>query len=317
MNIFEKNKNSWLQSSKNIEFNNNILEADLENSRGIWIYNKLEINNLLLNKKLENSDGCFKYCLSREEDDEIMNKIFYKYSGPTIDIINIEECNMLSVDHHKYNETRNKTLSILNKYKLPPVNTHYGYMPETEQNSKFYRYMLNKSQRNYFTVGMLEIFEKFVNKYKVAKPKAWMLYFEDDVRPINVDEECDLTKLYNIPKDAELIRPYMGKNEKCDLGKAQYKISYGGGNNHAFYISVSGCIKILNYVRKYKWRFVCDIDLYKLGKECSGFPTGYDGWSFSATNYENEISNIVNEDEKISMYSIDKIIFNQTSNPCV
>jgi hypothetical protein len=75
--------------------------------------------------------------------------------------------------------------------------------------------MINKNQRNEYTIGMLEIFENFVNNRETEND--WLLYFEDDVRPINLDKSEDLTKLYNIPLDAELIRPYMGKNEICNL----------------------------------------------------------------------------------------------------
>jgi hypothetical protein len=45
---------------------------------------------------------------------------------------------------------------------------------------------------------------------------TWLLYLEDDVRPINVDKNDTLNILYNIPTDAELIRPYIGKNEKIN-----------------------------------------------------------------------------------------------------
>jgi len=69
----------------------------------------------------------------------------------------------------------------------------------------------------------------------------------------------------------------------------KYDISYSGGLNHAFYISVSGCKKVLNYAKKHKWKYVCDVDLYKLGKHCGGFPTGIDGWNLSNSKNNNDI----------------------------
>jgi hypothetical protein len=314
MNIFRKDKNSWFKSSKNVRFNNNILEAELKTINGDWKYNKIEIHPLLLNKELHNINGLFRYSLSGEESHAIMNQLFPIYNGPTIPCINISKCVILSVDIPKYNNTREETLQILNKYKLPPIHVHYGHTNETSPSSKFYEFMFNKNERNHFTLGMLEIFDNFVNN---SAHNEWLLFFEDDVRPINIDVNQDLTNLYNIPENAELIRPYIGKNEHCDIKNVNYKISYGGGNNHAFYISVSGCKKVLNYAKKYKWKYICDIDIYKLAKYCGGYPTGYDGWSLSSSNGSNDITEKLVENEKINMYQMSHCIFNQTSNPCV
>ena len=84
-----------------------------------------------------------------------------------------------------------------------------------------------------------------------------MLYFEDDVRPINISMDENLHFLYNIPSNAELIRPYIGKNEWCSLKNVTYNRSFGGGNNHAFYISVSGCKKVLHYALKQMLSICC------------------------------------------------------------
>ena len=224
---------------------------------------------------------------------------------------------MLSVNIPKYNKIREETLNILNDYKLPKIDVFYGYTPDTKFNSKFYDLMENKDQRNELALGMLEIFENFVNKYEKQSENAWLLYLEDDVRPINIDKNDNLNILYNIPADAELIRPYIGKNEKINMKNMKYDISYSGGLNHAFYISVSGCKKVLNYAKKYKWKYVCDVDLYKLAKHCGGFPTGIDGWSLESTNNSNDITPLLQEKEKINMYSMSNIIFDQTSLPLV
>jgi len=315
MNKFLINKNSWIVSSRNVNFFNNTLEAELKDMNENWKYNKLEIHPLLLNKNLVNNNGTFQYNLSKEENDYIMNKLFPDYIGPTIPYIDIENCIMLSVDLPKYNDLREETLDLLESYNLPPISVHFGYTNETKENSKFYNLMSNKNQRNEFTLGMLEIFDNFVSEN--TNQNSWLLYFEDDVRPINIDVKEDLTKLYNIPCDAELIRPYNGKNEKCELKNVTCKISYGGHLNHAFYISVSGCKKVINYAKKYNWKYNCDIDIYKLAKHCGNFPTGYDDWSLTACNNNNDITSMLEEDEKIVMYQLSNCIFNQTSNPCV
>jgi hypothetical protein len=315
MNRFLIDKNSWIVSSRNVKIINNILEADLKDMNGNWKYNKLEIHPLLMNKNLVNNNGTFHYNLSNEEDNNVMNELFSLYSGETIPYIDIKNCVMLSVDLPKYNSLREETLDLLESYNLPPISVHFGYTSETKQNSRFYHLMENKNQRIELGLGMLEIFDNFVNEN--TNENSWLLYFEDDVRPINIDIKEDLTKLYNIPCDTELIRPYIGKNEQCDLKNINYRISYGGGLNHAFYISVTGCKKVLNYTKKYKWKYNCDIDLYKIAKFCGGFPTGYDGWSLTACNNNNNITPMLEEDEKIVMYQLSNCIFNQISNPCV
>ena len=157
-----------------------------------------------------------------------------------------------------------------------------------------------------------EIFENFINE---SIGNEWLLFFEDDVRPVNIDKSEDLNFLYNIPKDAELIRPYIGKNSKCKLNDIQYLFSFGGGLNHAFYISTNGCRKVINYAKKYKWKFNCDIDLYKLSKFNQDIPTGYDGWSFSSTEGICDAVKVDSEDEKLAIYQMNHIL-NQTSLPC-
>jgi len=311
--MFIPEKNNWLKYSRNKKYSNNYLEVELLDSNRNWKFNKIEIHPLLLNKKLINDNGYLKYDLSKEEDDFIMTELSPIYKGEVIPIINIDECIMLSVNIEKYNKIRNETIQILNKYKLPNIEVFYGYTPSTVTQSKYYNFMKNKNQRNELTLGMLEIFDNFINKYKDINKNAWLLYFEDDVRPINIEEGEDLTKLYNIPIDAELIRPYIGKNEKVDISNINYHLSYGGGLNHAFYISISGCQKVINYSKKYNWKYICDVDLYKLAKGCGGYPLGIDGWSLRSTNGVNNITPLLDENEKINMYSMSNCIFNQTS----
>ena len=311
MNIFIQDENTWMLSAQNIKFKKNILEAELKNINDEWIYNKIEINVLLLNKNLINNNGSFQYSVSKEEDNEIMDKILYLYKGPILDYVEIEECCLLSIDEITYNIRRNKTLDVLNKYNIPLITGYYGYTKENAEKSDFFKYMKNKNRRNYLTVGMLEIFNNFISKYKNKNNKnSWLLYLEDDVRPININNDDDLTKLYNVPIDAEFIRPCIGQNKKCNLENIKYRVSFGGKNNSAFYISLSGCQKVINYAKKYGWRYDYDIDLYKLGKECKGFPTGFDGWTLVATDNQNEIPELLSDDEKINMYSMNESIFN-------
>lgn len=66
-NLFKKDKNSWLLSSQNVKFSNNILECDLKDMHGNWIYNKIEISELTLNKNLINNNGKFQYELTEED----------------------------------------------------------------------------------------------------------------------------------------------------------------------------------------------------------------------------------------------------------
>jgi len=319
LDIFEADKNSWILSAKDIKFKNNILECYLRRINGDFNYNKIEIHPLLLNKNLINDNGVFTYKLSREEDDTIMKQLFPKYEGPIIETLIINECQMLSVDIPKYNDSRGVTLDILKSYKLPPINVHMGYNKDNYHVSRFIN-AIRDSKHNIMkniTAANLEIFDNFINKYKNINENAWLLFVEDDVRPVNISIGTDLGKLYNVPVDAELIRPYIGQNTFCDIKNISYNLTYGGVYTHAIYISVKGCQKIINYANKYKWRFNADIDLFKLAKTCTGFPTGYDSWAFNFTNYTNRITPILLESEKIIMYSMSHIILNQTSLPCV
>jgi hypothetical protein len=296
-----------------VKITNNILECDLRNKKGNWVYNRLEINDLLLNKYLVNDNGVFRYRLTKEDDAHVMRGLFPVYRGNKLDTISIDKCYMLSVNIPKYNNIRNGTLALLKNYKLPPVEVFFGYTDKTAKNAPFYDLLENKNQRNELTMGMFAIFNDFVNK----KETGWMLYLEDDVRLINLPVGEDLTVLHNVPEDAEIIRPYIGKNEQCDIKNINYCVSYGGGLNHAFYISVVGCKKVLNYAKKYKWKYNCDIDIYKLAKQCKEYPTGLDGWSLRSSENKNDITRLLNEDEKIYMYHMSHIVFNQTSLPCI
>jgi hypothetical protein len=220
---------------------------------------------------------------------------------------------MLSIDIPKYNSAREITLNILKLYKLPRVNVYMGYTKDNYHTSKFSSLMNNSNVRLELTVGMLEIFENFVNKYK----SGWLLYFEDDVRPVNIPIGTDMGTLYNVPEDAELIRPYIGENTLCDLKNISYNLTYGGVARHAFYISVKGCQKTINFAKKYRWYNHGDITLFKLAKGATEFPIASEGWSFNCSlNGINNISTKLLESEKIIMYSMSHIIFNQTSIPC-
>ena len=139
---FDINKNEWIKSSKNIIFSNNILQAELLCLDGSYKYNRIEIHPLLFNKKLINENGLFKYSLSSDEDDLIMNNLFKIYNGISIPFIKIKNCTMITVNIEKYNITRKETLSLLDNYKLPPVFIFFGYTPKTSINSKFYNIII-------------------------------------------------------------------------------------------------------------------------------------------------------------------------------
>ena len=262
---FDALTNSWLKSAKSYYIVNKglkkYLTAYLYDVHGNVVQNKIRLHPLLEKCALNNDNGVLRYNLTKEEDDDVMEKLFPMYIGQTIPKIQIETCIMLSVNDDQYNARRKQTLAILKQYDLPKITVSFGFTPLTTTESKFYQHMVNKKISNYYTCGMLEIFDRFANQ---GNANSWMLFCEDDVRPVNIDVNEDLKVLYNIPKDADLIRPYIGSNTTCKLKDVQYKQSFGGGNNHAFYISRKGCIKVLNYVKKYGWKFVCDVDLYKI-----------------------------------------------------
>jgi len=312
--IFPIKNNPWINTSRNISYSGNTLEVELKNDKNEWKYNKMEIHPLLANKLLINDNGSLKYKLTQEEDDEIMNKLFPLYTGPTVPSIHIDISVMLSINNPKYNKMRSETIKLLDNYKIPPLEVFYGYTRETVKQAKFYNLMYNKERRIELPVGLLEIYEKFVNKY--PNKNAWMLYLEDDVRIVNLEPGSDVSILYNVPSDAELIRPFIGSNKMTTMESVKYRKSFNGVYNHAVYISVSGCKKVLKYAKKHKWKYNSDIDLYRLAVGAGGFPTGYESWSFMYSDNQNNISNLIPEEDKIRMYSMDHIIFNQTSLPC-
>jgi hypothetical protein len=201
----------------------------------------------------------------------------------------------------------------LKRYNFPPVNINISYDNETSYRSKYYDCIFDEKNTNIgFILKMLEIFEHFVIQYgKESKDsnEPWLLFLINNVELMNVSSKENLKTLYNIPIDAELIRPNIGINERCKLKDMKYKISYGGSSNHSFYISLSGCKKVLHYAQKYKWRFDSDVDLYKIARGCLNFPVGYDNWTFKKSNNINGISDMLLESEKLNMYSMTHSIF--------
>ena len=319
--MFNKSTNSWLDSAESYDVVNEgslkYLIAYLYDKRGNILKNKIRLHPLLEKYHLDNINGTLTYNLTKEEDDYVMDKLFPTYTGDYIPKIHIKQCAMLTVDDARYTAKQQITLDILHTFNFTNINVSYGYTPLTVHQSKFYPCMTNKNNkihRNELACGMLDIFDCFVQQ---SNGNEWMLYFEDDVRPVNVDSNEDFSVLYNVPKDAELIRPYIGSNTKCKLTDIQYKSSFGGGLNHAFYISTNGCIKVLNYAKKYGWKFVCDIDLYKISVFNQDIPTGLDCWSLSSTDRLCDAVRVNSDNEKLIMYHMDHILFNQTSNPCV
>jgi len=311
-------QNTWLFSAKDIRYQNQMLEANLLNQDGKWVYNKIHYVRELHSKRIVNENGHFRIVMDSTEDDEFMGQLFPYYQGLTLPKIDIEECVMLSVECPSYDNIRQTTLSILKSYQLANhFHVYYGYLNEQEASrSCFFRFMKPSASRKHITVAMLEIFELFVQKHQVQKPNAWLLYVEDDVRPINVLSN-DLRSLYHVPQNAEIIRPYIGANSTIDIRNMKYQTSFAGGNMHACYLSISACQKILHYTRKYGWKYPCDVDLFKLAVGCTLFPTGIDGWNFGHCNHQNDITPLLEDSEKINMYSMSHIIFNQMSLPCV
>ena len=312
-------KNPWLRKCDSFDIyekdGHKYLIAYLPDDKGIHVKNKIRLHPLLENYTLENINGVLRYNLTRKEDDYIMNKLFPIYDGEKINKIKIKQCIILSVDNEKYNKLRNETINILNQFNLPNISTFLGFTEKTVTKSKFYNCIKNTGRKE-LTCGRLEIFEKFV---KESNGNEWLLHFEDDVRPVNIDIKENLNYLYNIPKDAELIRPYIGDNKNCKLSDVKYKESFGGGMNHAFYISTNGCKKVINYAKKYGWKYRSDVDLYLLSKFNKEIPTGFDGWSYDRILDKLVLCDDVqvdSEEEKLVIYHMSHIIFNQTSLPC-
>jgi len=292
-----------------------MLEVELKNRNNEWKYNRIEIHPLLANKLLINENGKLKYELTKEESNKITSQLFPIYAGPTIPSIQVVESVMITVDIPKYNKSRSETIKLLKDYKIPPLEVFYGYTSDSAKESRFYKLMKHVGHRNELTVGMLEIFDNFVNKY--PDKNAWMLYLEDDVRIINLKPGSDVSILLNVPQDAELIRVHYGINEMTTMELIKYKKSYSGDFNHALYISVSACKKVLKYAKKHKWTWSCDVDLYKLAVGAGSFPTEYRHWKFDTVFDSDPIQRLIPEEDKIHMYSTDHVIFNQTSSPLV
>jgi len=287
------------------------IEAMLPDDNGTLRYNRLEVHPALRDQRLVNKNGTWTYEV--DDDPAVMARLFPAYTGATTRILRIDRSVMISVDSAKYTAARNETLGVLRRYTLPPLSVHIGYTPGTIGTAPHYGNLRNPgTQRSELALGMLDIFEAFVAEFPSG---GWMLFLEDDVRPVNVADGTDFSVLHNVPVDAELIRPIIGHDERTDIESVTYRASYGGGLNHAFYISSSGCRKALRYARQHKWRYVADIDLYKLARGCGGYPTGLDGWSLVATDNRNDISPLLAEADKIAMYHTSHVLFDQTSLP--
>ena len=313
--------NSWLQSCKSwrrtIEGQETFLEAHLYDTSGGIKFNRILLHPALRNVHLSNDNGILRYRPTREQDDYAMSKLFPLYSGPTSARIPIRKCVILSVDTPKYRKTLAKTLGVLDELRLPPVSVHKGRTPEDVHLSPFdaaTRGVAARRRRDRPLIcGMLEVFDAFSRE---SKGNEWLLYFEDDVRPVNIRVDEDLRFLYNAPEDAEVIRPYIGSNTACALPDLRYAPSYGGGLTHAMYISSSGCRKVVAYARKHGWKHAVDMDLFRMSRCAGETPTGLDGWSFWEQDGSCCVRSRVEKREKLAMYHMNHIIFNQTSNPC-
>lgn len=237
--------------------------------------------------------------------------LFPIYHGET-KTIQITSAYMLSVNIPKYNQSRKNTLLALQAVKLPKIQVHLGYRPDRTHLSTFSRYVVKGAPKANITVGFLEMCSRFI---RTNPPHSWAWFFEDDVRACNVKRMEDLTVLYHVPIDAEMIIPIrtLG-NDKVFYHPQQtvYRRAWGGGMNQAMLVSTSACQKIIRYAKKFGWKYVVDIDLYRLAKDCLCIPTGYDG------HQENpwiHLSKKIPSEDKISMYSMNSYLFNQTSLP--
>jgi len=315
--MFNIDNNSWLASAESYSIDDRgsirYLTAYLHDTHGRVVKNEIRLHPLLEKYALDNVDGILTYNLTSEEEDYVMDKLFPTYTGQTIPKIDIKQCAMLTVDDVRYNTTRQQTLDVLRRYNLPKITIACGYTPTTVHKSAFYRYMVHKEQRVQLTCGMLGIFDWFARQ---SKGNEWLLFFEDDVRPVNVGIHEDLGVLYNVPIDADLIRPYIGSNTAFKLTDVRYKPSFGGGLNHAIYISGKGCTKVLNYAKRYGWKFMADIDLYKISVFNEDMPVGIDGWSLRSMGGLCRAVRVDSDEEKLVVYHMDHVLFNQTSNPC-
>ena len=318
--MFNIDNNSWLASAESYSVDDRgstrYLTAYLHDTHERVVKNEIRLHPLLEKYALDNVNGILTYNLTKEEDDYVMDKLFPTYTGPTIPTIDIKQCVMLTVDDVRYNAVRQQTLDVLRRYNLPKITIAHGYTPTTAHKSAFFRHLNHKKPRRgrgENTCGMLDIFDRFARQ---SKDNEWLLFFEDDVRPVNVSIHEDLGVLHNVPIDADLIRPNIGSNTARKLADVRYKPSFGGGLTHAFYISSKGCTKVLNYAKHYGWKFVADIDLYKLSVFNQDMPTGLDGWSLSSTDGLCSAVRVGSDEEKLVVYHMDHILFNQTSNPC-
>ena len=303
----QKHKHEFFFTNKN-----GLIDVILYDDNGNPRHNRIEAPIELRDARLVKRKGVLVYELDAAENEQLMEKFFPEYTGTTIPLVRVDSCVMLSVDIKKYESARDATLANLRRYVLPPVRVHLGYTSKNMHNSPYYSLMQDPVKyRAELTLGMLDIFTEFVSEHE----SGWLLYFEDDVRPVNVPDGTDFSVLRNIPVDAELIRPIIGRDEDVDIDSVKYRHSYGGGNNHGFYISVSGCKKVLKYVKENGWRFYADIDLYKIARGCGQFPTGLDGWTFLNSEGANDISPLLAEEDKIVMYHMSHILFDQTSLP--
>ena len=283
-----------------------------------WRHNRIIIPPILRNRKIIHSrDGYLQFEFTPEENDTVIDHLFPLYSGINVlEKVPIHHCSMITVRSEKYQRSFQETMQHLQESAiLPPIEVYYGYLThdvESQKKSPFFQYV-DPSSRRELTLGMLEIFDQFATT-SLNNENRWLLYFEDDVRCVH--HGLDYRWLYNVPADAELIRPYIGSfQETGSLHSVRYRHAFGGGLPHALYISSSACRKVVHYTKKYGWKYNCDIDFFQLAKGCLECPTQYDGWSYRGCDGSNKTTPRIREEEKIVMYHMDSIFFDQTSLP--
>lgn len=300
-----------------------MLEADLYDDEGRIRFNRIELYPLLRDVVLRNHNGQFKYEPTPDKIEEVVSALCPVYTGAVVERVSIKKCVFLSVHQPKYQKALHETLNHLKRWKMPPISVHYGYSWSTANESSFYECMKHSAidgRRPELTCAMLEVFDAFARE---NEPNEWLLYCEDDVRATNVEPHDDLRFLHNVPEDAEMVRPYIGKNSRCSIKDAKYRPSYGGWSAHALYVSGRGCRKVVDYARKHGWRFECDFDMFRMTRSATQVPIGimpawWDGissdWRLGPAHSCN-IPDVLDEHEKLAVYHTDHVLWNQTSLP--
>jgi hypothetical protein len=243
-----------------------------------------------------------------DEDRTMMSMIFPEYKGATKSI-RLTKAFVRSVKIPKYAISLQRTLDLLPPG-LPPVETVYGYTSESCVDTAWYPYMHEAAARKELTIGLLEVCDKMA-----AGEDEWAWVFEDDVRFCNCVPGQDFTEMLHVPADAELLSPSRGAHHNVyDTRNSTYKLTWGGGLNHALIISKTACRKLQHYTKAYTWRGNSDNDLYRICRGSADIRIGWGGWANNQPLLKRDMVHIP-EEEKIHAYALATYICNQVSTP--